>query len=108
MDAQSRTHHGSLHSAPLYGMFFATRQGCRFIIPKVGVDEYSINRITACLRALEMPADGVDEQLESTVDRFNYYQELADLPPPPPQREAVTFLGEVVGVKPGPEFVIAE
>ena len=55
-----------------------------------------------------MPADGVYEQLESTVDRFNYYQESVALAAPPRHRESVTFAGEVVAVKPGPEFVIAE
>lgn len=102
------THYEYIQSAPFYGMFIGTPQGYMFIAPRAGVDQYAQKRVAACLGALVMPADGVDEQYESTVERFNYFKELESLPPPPALPAPRIVAGTFKGYKQGPEFTLAE
>ena len=65
-------------------------------------------RAYACLATLAMPAEGLDEHLESTIDQLNYYREMAALPPSPPKLGPVQFTAEYAGITPGPEFIVSE
>ena len=71
------------------------------------MDESSPNRIAACLGAFAMPKEGMEEHLESTVAQFNYWTEMASLPPieiPNPRK--VTFA--ITSANPRPELVISD
>jgi hypothetical protein len=85
-----------------------THNAVSFLTDHNNLDEYWLKRILACLGALAMPAEGVDEHLESTIDRFNYYEEMAALPPSPDRPELLEFTADFAGFKPRPEFIIPE
>ena len=69
--------------------------------------EQSVKRVLVCMGALLMPAEGLDEHLEATIERFNYYKEMAALPAPvehEPRRAVVSYAGSA----PRPEFEASE
>jgi hypothetical protein len=67
-----------------------------------------MKRAFACLGALAMPQEGLDEHLESTVDRFNYYQEILALPTPSSRPATAATSAEFVGFTARPELTIGE
>ena len=71
-------------------------------------EEYRLTRFLACIFALLMPREGLDEHLESTIDRLNYYKELAALPPPPSNPEPTRFTARFAGYTPRADFIVGE
>lgn len=71
-------------------------------------EEYQMKRAFACLGALAMPREGLDEHLESTIDRFNYYQEMLALSPASSSPAKAEATAEFVGFTARPELTIGE
>ena len=67
-----------------------------------------MKRAYACLGALAMPREGLDEHLESTIDRFNYYKEMLAVPAAASYPSVPATTAEFAGFTPRPEFTIAE
>ena len=67
-----------------------------------------MKRAYACLGALAMPPEALDEHLESTLDRFNYYSEMLALPPPSTRSSPTPATAEFTGFTPRPEFIVGE
>jgi hypothetical protein len=78
-EAQLRTHAGNIQTSPFFGLLVGSPRGYVFFTPKGEVDEFSPKRIAACLGAFAMPSAGVDEHLESTVEQYNYWNEIGTL-----------------------------
>ena len=79
-----------------------------FVLVESEPEEYIEKRFFACIGALMMPAEGLDEHLKSTLDRLMYYNEQAALPPPRRNPESVQFMADRAQVVYRPEFVAGE
>ena len=71
-------------------------------------EEYRIKRFFACIGALLMPREGLDEHIESTIDRLNYYKGLAALPTPSSDPDPARFTAKFAGYAPRADFIIGE
>ena len=77
----AETHAGTPEHAPLSRLVVGTCHGYAFFAPMNEADECPAKRIAACLIALAMPREGVDEHLQSTADQLKYWTEMASLTP---------------------------
>ena len=73
-----------------------------------GHDEYWFKRVFTCLGALLMPEAGVDENLESTVDRLQYYREQSTLPALPENTIPNQITASLGRVKQRPELILSD
>lgn len=71
-------------------------------------EEYMVKRFFACIGALLMPPEGLDEHIESTIDKLIYYKEQAALTPPRSDVEPVRIVADRARVVSRPEFVVGE
>ena len=104
---QFRTVRGLIDSDPVYGVLL-TPTTLSLLTTHNEPEEYQLKRACACLGVIAMPLQGLDEHLESTIDRFNYYTELAALRLPSSQPDPVRLPAEFAGFTPRPEFTIGE
>ena len=104
---QYKTVRGLIDSDPVYGVLL-TPTTLSLLTSHDEPEEYQWKRAYACLGALAMPREGLDEQLESTIDRFHYYKEMLALPPPSPYSATAPVTAEFVGFTSRPEFIIGE
>jgi hypothetical protein len=102
-----RTVHGLGDREPLCEVLF-TPAAISLHIANTDPEEYWWKRAYACIGALVMPLEGLDEHLESTIDRFNYYKEMAALPPPASNPDPVQCTAGFTGFTQRPEFIVGE
>lgn len=69
--------------------------------------ENHLKRVFACLGVFLMPAEGLDEHIESTVERCSYYESLAKLKPPVVRKPA-WITTKIDSVVPRPDLIISE
>lgn len=105
---QFRTVRGLIDSDSGYGVVLLTPTTFSFLTSRSEPEEYQLKRAYACLGALAMPQEGLDEHLESTIDRFNYYKEMLTLPAPSPNPGPPARIAEFAGFTSRPEFTIGE
>ena len=102
-----RTVRGLIDSDPVYRVLL-TPTTISLFASRNEPEEYQMKRAFACLGALAMPPEGLDEHLESTIDRFNYYKEMLALPPPSTYRNLTSGTAEFAGFTPRQEFIVGE
>ena len=83
-----------------------TYPGGRTSFSVEGDDAVSLKRIAACLFALYMPEAGVEENWESTIDRFRYYREQSLFPELPQETLPSRVTGAIVRVDQRPDFIL--
>ena len=71
-------------------------------------DDNSLKRIAACILALKMPEAGVDENLQSTLDRLNYYQELSSFPAIQEKAGLTKISGSLSQIRNRPGLVLSD
>ncbi len=92
---------------PSFGaVFFGPGTRTSFTIE--GVDEYWRKRLLASLAALLMPDEGVDDNLDSTMYRLQFYRDQAELPPPPPRHYPNKITSSLGRVTRRPDLVLSD
>ena len=71
-------------------------------------DEVLAKRILTCLATFRMPEEAVDENLESTIERLNYYREAKPIPVLPKAPELGPFVAKLGEAKPRPDFIVVD
>ena len=85
-----------------------TSPGGQTSLSVYGDDNYSRKRIAACIVALIMPDAGVDDNLESSIDRFNYYADQLSLPALPENPVSIGIPSAIRWVKQRPDMVLSD
>ena len=70
--------------------------------------EILAKRLLTCLATLLMPDEAVDENLESTLERLQYYLEASTLALMPVAQPIETFPAKLGDPKPSPELIVVD
>jgi hypothetical protein len=102
---QSKSRTGEPYSATLRGTLAFPGGETSFNLS--GHDELVVKRFLTCFCTLLMPDPGVDENLESVLEKMQFYKEQESFSPPPLRALPATISGPISRVKSRPEFILS-
>jgi hypothetical protein len=102
---QSKSRTGEPYSATLWGTLAFPGGETSFSMS--GHDELVVKRFLTCVCTLLIPDAGVEENLESALEKMQFYREQESFSPPELRALSTTISGPISRVKPRPEFILS-